>query len=85
MISLSCAYASGQLSAYGGAVEDIDMNYKFDGRAGDVDIVTKSMNIEVKSGNKMKLTQSPVRRSVPLRRSTPGVPPDNPSTSMFSI
>jgi hypothetical protein len=42
----------------GNVVEDIDMNYKFSGGAGDVDIVTKTMNIEVKSGNKMKLTQS---------------------------
>lgn len=42
----------------GNVVEDIDVNYKFSGGAGDVDILTSSFNVEVKSGGKMKLTQS---------------------------
>ncbi|WP_231847478.1 RHS repeat domain-containing protein [Flavobacterium branchiophilum] len=42
----------------GELVDDIDVNYKFSGGAGDVDISTKNFNIEVKSGNKMKLNQS---------------------------
>ena len=32
-----------------------------------------------------KSMPAPVRRSVPLRRGTPGVPPDYPPTSTFSI
>ncbi|REC56938.1 hypothetical protein DRF62_01930 [Chryseobacterium piscium] len=39
-------------------VKAIDEPYSFSGGMGDVDIVTKSFNIEVKSGNKMKITQS---------------------------
>ncbi|EQB91766.1 hypothetical protein C874_11255 [Elizabethkingia anophelis 502] len=42
----------------GRAVEAVDQPFSFSGGAGDVDIVTKAYNIEVKSGNKMKLTQS---------------------------
>jgi hypothetical protein len=42
----------------GNVVEDIDVNFKFSGGAGDVDIMTSKYNIEVKSGGKMKLTQS---------------------------
>jgi len=42
----------------GNVIQDIDVNFKFSGGAGDVDIMTSKFNIEVKSGGKMKLTQS---------------------------
>ncbi|MNY14937.1 hypothetical protein D3C86_1481270 [compost metagenome] len=42
----------------GKVVQDVDQSFEFSGGAGDVDIVTKAFNIEVKSGSKMKLSQS---------------------------
>ncbi|WP_267402126.1 MULTISPECIES: RHS repeat-associated core domain-containing protein [unclassified Chryseobacterium] len=42
----------------GKVVENVDQPFSFSGGMGDVDIVTKAYNIEVKSGNKMKLSQS---------------------------
>ena len=36
----------------GKVVDDIDVDYKFSGGAGDVDISTKNFNIEVKSGKR---------------------------------
>jgi RHS repeat-associated protein len=42
----------------GDVVEDIDVNYEFAGGSGDIDILTSKINIEVKSGGKMKLKQS---------------------------
>lgn len=42
----------------GRAVKAVDQSFTFAGRSGDVDIVTSAYNIEVKSGNKMKLSQS---------------------------
>jgi hypothetical protein len=42
----------------GNVVQDIDVNFKFSGGAGDVDIMTSKFNIEVKSGKSPNLTQS---------------------------
>jgi RHS repeat-associated protein len=42
----------------GNFVQDIDVNYRFSGGSGDVDIMTANFNIEVKSGKKMDLKQS---------------------------
>jgi len=42
----------------GRAVKAVDQSFTFAGGSGDVDIVTSAYNIEVKSGNKMKLSQS---------------------------
>jgi hypothetical protein len=42
----------------GNVVEDIDVNFKFSGGEGDVDIITSGFNIEVKSGKSPNLNQS---------------------------
>jgi len=51
-------FVGGLANRLGNVVQDIDVNYSFSGGAGDVDIMTSQFNIEVKSGGKMKLTQS---------------------------
>ena len=51
-------YVGSLANRLGKSVLAIDVEYKFSGGAGDVDILTAGFNVEVKSGGKMKLTQS---------------------------
>lgn len=47
----------------GSKVLDVDKDFEHNGQTGDIDMVTEEYNIEVKSGKRMKLTQSEKNKS----------------------
>ncbi|PLK43913.1 hypothetical protein [Emticicia sp. TH156] len=51
-------FAGAVANKLGDVVEDVDVNFEFSGGKGDIDIVTKTFNIEVKSGKSPNLSQS---------------------------